>query len=1041
MTEFSSIDPFGKIAVIGMAGRYPDAWNIEQFWQNLKEGKECISFFTDEELLHAGVNPELLSRPDYVKAAGVCPGTFLFDASFFGYTPREAELLDPQHRVFLECAWEALENAGYDPWTYPGRIGLFAGSGVTQYLFDLRSIPGIHKLADPVTLATCADKDFLAPRVAYKLNLRGPSISVQTACSTSLVSIVMACQSLLSCQSDIALGGGVTLLTRERQGYFCQEGGIHSPDGHCRAFDADARGIAGGAGAGVVVLKRLEDALADRDTIHAVVLGTGLNNDGATRVGFSAPGVNGQATVISDAIAMAAIVPETIGFVECHGTATPLGDPIEIAALTKAFRAYTQKKNFCAIGSVKTNIGHTDTAAGVAGFTKAVLSLKNESIPANLHFRKPNPAIDFANSPFYVNTGLKPWARNGEPRRAGVSSFGLGGTNAHVILEEAPDQEPSAADAPWNLLVWSARTAAGLEKMSANLLDHLQSHPENSISDVAYTLQAGRRLFPHRRMLVCRDRQDAIAVLEAVASARLLAGHREKEPGPVTFVFPGQGCQYINMGKELYAQERVFREQVDFCANFVRPELEVDVREILYPSADKAAHALGLLHQVRYTIPILFIVEYALAKLWLEWGIRPAAVTGHSVGEYAAACIAGVFSLDDALRLVCARGRLMQQMPAGCMTGVLLAEAQLVPLLASVDGVSIAAVNGPSACVVSGNETSVTALERMFAERGVPHRRLHVSHAAHSQMVDPILQEFRSEVKKVKFHAAVIPYVSNLSGTWITSEVSDPDYWVSHMRQAVRWADGVKELLKEPARIFLEVGPGRTLSGLIAQHPARGAEHTILPSLPHPKNDLQGDLEFLWTTVAQLWLEGLGINWTAVHNGERRRRIPLPAYPFERQHYQLKGTPGAQEFTASVQAGVPTPDPQTQMAASNGRHSFEQIRAGHLRPNLPTPYVAPRNELERAISGIWQDILGINAPGINDSFVALGGHSLLVLQLVARIHELFEIEIAIADLYQSPTIAGLAERIVSQLTESMDMEILEEIIDDIDAAFQKQEAS
>jgi acyl transferase domain-containing protein len=851
----------------------------------------------------------------------------------------------------------------------------------------------------------------------------------------------MACQSLLSCQSDIALGGGVTLLTRERQGYFYQEGGIQSPDGHCRAFDADARGIAGGAGAGAVVLKRLEDALADRDTIHAVVLGTGLNNDGATRVGFFAPGVNGQVTVISDAIAMAGIVPETIGFVECHGTATPLGDPIEITALTKAFRAYTRKKNFCAIGSVKTNIGHTDTAAGVAGFTKAVLSLKNELIPASLHFRKPNPDIDFANSPFYVNTGLQQWARNGEPRRAGVSSFGLGGTNAHVILEEAPDQEPSAAAAPWNLLVWSARTAAALEKMSANLLNHLKSHPENSISDVAYTLQTGRRLFPHRRMLVCRDRQDAVTVLEGAASARLLVGHREKEPGPVAFVFPGQGCQYINMGKELYAHQRVFREQVDFCADIVKPELEVDVREILYPSADKAAHAAGVLDQIRYTIPILFIVEYALAKLWLEWGMRPAAVTGHSVGEYAAACIAGVFSLDDALHLVCARGRLMQQMPAGCMTGVLLAEAQLAPLLALVDGISVAAVNCPSACVVSGNETSMAALERMFAERGVPHRRLHVSHAAHSQMMDPILQEFHSEVKRIRLHAPVIPYVSNVSGTWVTSEVTDPDYWVSHMRQAVRFADGVTELLKEPSRIFLEVGPGRTLSGLIAQHPARGAEHIILPSLPHPKNDLQGDLEFLLTTVAQLWLEGLGINWTAFHNGERRRRIPLPAYPFERQHYQLKGTPGAQEFTASGHAGVPAPDSQAQIAASNGRHALEQIRTAHLRPNLPVPYAAPRNELERAIAGVWQDILGIDAPGINDSFIALGGHSLLALQLVTRIHELFEIDLAVANLYQAPTIAGLAERIVLQLTEGIDPETLEEIIGDIDAAFQKQEAS
>ncbi len=530
-------DSLSKIAVIGMAGRYPEAPNLEQFWRNLREAKECITYFTDQELLEVGISPDLLSRPDFVKAQGVFQGTYLFDAAFFDYTPREAEFLDPQHRAFLECSYEALENAGYDSSNYKGRIGLFAGSGFTQYLFDLLSIPGIYKLADGFALPTYSDKDFLATRVGYKLNLRGPCVTVQTACSTSLVAIVLACQSLLSYQSDIALAGGVTLTARERCGYMYQEGGIVSPDGHCRAFDAQASGIVGGSGAGVVVLKRLEDAIADGDTIQAVVLGLGLTNDGSARMGFAAPGIEGQVAAYSDAIAMAGINPETIGYVECHGTATPLGDPIEITALTQAFRAYTEKTNFCAIGSVKTNIGHTDTAAGVAGFTKAVLMLRDRMMPASLNFHSPNPELELETSPFFVNTQLKEWKSETGPRRAAVSSLGLGGTNAHVVLEEAPEQSISRSSLPWRVLVWSARTESALDVMEKNLRVHLERHPELHIDDVASTLQTGRRVFPHRRAMVCRGREDAISPR---SSAKVYSAFRMKDPAPVTFLFPGR---------------------------------------------------------------------------------------------------------------------------------------------------------------------------------------------------------------------------------------------------------------------------------------------------------------------------------------------------------------------------------------------------------------------------------------------------------------------------------------------------------------------
>jgi acyl transferase domain-containing protein/thioesterase domain-containing protein len=1004
----------GKIAVVGMAGRYPQAWNLAEFWKNLVEGRECITFFADDELREAGVSGELLSRPDYVKAQGVCPGTFLFDASFFSYTPREAEFLDPQHRVFLECAWEALEDAGCDASTYPGRIGLFAGSGATQYLSQLLSIPGIHKLADLFSLVTYNEKDFLATRVGYKLNLRGPCITLQTACSTSLVSIVMACQSLLSFQCDIAMGGGVTLITQER-GYLYQEGGIHSPDGHCRAFDAEARGIVGGAGAGIVVLKRLEDALAERDTIRAVIVGTGLNNDGSARVGYSAPGVNGQVAVSSDAIAMAGVNPETIEYVECHGTATPMGDPIEIAALTRSFRAYTEKKNFCAVGSVKTNIGHTDAAAGVAGFTKAVLSLQNALIPPSLHFQKPNPDIDFANSPFYVNAKLKEWKRNGSPRRAGVSSFGLGGTNAHIVLEEAPEQEPSSATRPWNLLVWSAKTESAADKMNANLIEHLEKHPGDSFGDVAYTLQTGRKLFPQRRALVCRDPQDAISALATASTDRLLAGYREQEPGPVAFLFPGQGPQYINMGQQLYENERIFREQIDECAEILLSHLDVGLRDILYPVPGKTDQAAVLLDQIKYTTPILFSVEYAVAKLWLEWGLQPAGMIGHSTGEYAAACIAGVFSLEDALRLVAARGRLMQQAPEGCMTTVLLPEEELTPLLTEVGRISVAAINSPSACVVSGCEPAMIELERRLAEKGVLHRRLHISCAAHSEMMDPILDDFRKELEKTRFNPPSIRYISCVSGDWIKpEEATDPDYWVRHIRQTVRFSEGAGHLLKEPGSILLEVGPGRMLTSLIAKHPQRTAEHVPLSSLPHPKEDQQSGLEFLLSTAGRLWLEGVAIRWEALHDGENPRRVPLPTYPFERQHYQLTSGRGSRkpvQDTSSIHVVPSNHEP----ARADAAPPSPLLAARHARPKLPTPYVAPRNDVERAIEGIWQDSLGIQSPGVTDSFVSLGGHSLLAIQIAARIRDLFEIEFSVAKLYQTPTIAGLAAVVANEM--------------------------
>jgi len=888
MTKQNTWDSVDKVAVIGMTGRYPGAKNLDQYWENLLQSRECITFFSEEELLETGVDAALLANPNYIRAHGVFEGTHLFDAGFFGYTPREAEIIDPQQRVFLECTSEALENAGYDPTTYPGRIGLFAGVGFPEYLFHHFTNPTVRRSVGTVAFITSNEKDYIATRVGYKLNLRGPCVTVQTACSTSLVAIVLACQSLLNYQSEICMAGGVRLTMREKGGYYYDEGGIVSPDGHCRTFDAAAKGTVFSCGAGVVVLKRLEDALADGDTIHAVVLGFGLNNDGSARVGFTAPGVDGQVAVSSEALAMANVNPETISYIECHGTGTSMGDPIEVAALSKSFQAQTNKKHFCALGSVKTNIGHTDAAAGVAGFTKVVLSLKNKLIPASLHFSQPNPQIDFENSPFYVNTKLTEWKNGAHPRRAGLNSFGIGGTNAHVIMEEAPLQESSSPSPEWEILTLSAKTPTALEKSTENLLSHLKKPANEEFADVAYTLQVGRRLLQHRRFVVCRDRADAVQAFDNAAPSRVFTAERTVQNRPVAFLFPGQGSQYPNMGKELYETEAIFRDNVDRCANLLQPHLNLDLRTLLYPAGDQMESAAHQLSQTAYTQPALFVIEYALAQLWMHWGIQPDGMIGHSIGEYVAACLAGVFSLEDALQLVATRGRLMQQLPSGGMLGVLLPENETRALISPESGVSIAAVNAPSTCVVSGSLPAIENIERLLAEKKVPFRRLHTSHAFHSEMMDPILDAFGDVLCAVKLHPPVVPYVSNVSGGWITAaEATDPAYWVKHLRQAVRFADGIAELLEDKARICLEVGPGNTLTQLIGQHPGKGVDRPMLQSLPHPKNDPQKDREFALITAGKLWIEGVHIDWKGMHSGEVRHRIALPTYPFERAEYKI----------------------------------------------------------------------------------------------------------------------------------------------------------
>ena len=904
------------VAVIGMAGRYPGANDIEALWRNLRDGVESVSFFTDDELRDSVPDASLLSDPLYVKARAILDDIDLFDAAFFGFNPREAQVMDPQHRVFLELAWSALESAGYDAEKYDGSIGVYAGAGASSYS---AAVFGNAELVEAIGgfSATVLTGPFSLPtRVSYKLNLRGPSVSVDTACSTSLVAIHLACQSLCSGETDMALAGGVTISVPQKFGYIYQEDAYLSPDGHCRAFDAQGRGTVGGSGAGIVVLKRLADAIADGDTIHAVIKGSAINNDGSQKVGFTAPSVEGQAAVIREAHAVAGVSPETITYVEAHGTGTILGDPIEVAGLTEAFRAGTDANGFCAIGSVKTNFGHTDTAAGVAGLIKTVLSLEHEQLPPSLNFTAPNPAIDFAKSPFYVNRHLQEWRSEG-PRRAGVSSFGIGGTNAHVVLEQAPQRAVEESRRSWFLLPLSARSDRALETATENFIQYLNGEAVQPLADVSYTLQVGRRQFARRRMVVCSDRDDAVRSLEQRDPKHVVTGAAARARD-VVFMFPGGGTQYPNMGRDLYDTEPQFRARMDHCFDILRTKAGLDLRELLYPAGD-AADAAQKLQQTSAALPAIFATEYAMAGLLESWGIRPKALIGHSLGEYVAACLAGVMSLEDALSMVALRGRLIDGLPKGSMLSVPLPETEVRELIRGTS-LSLAAINAPNACLVSGTSAEIDAMERMLSARDLEARRLPLVAAGHSEVVEPIIAEFLEGLRGITLSPPRVAYVSNVTGTWITAaDATDPQYWVRHLRHTVRFADGAGELLREAGVLFLEVGPGQTLSTL-AKECAAGVEgdHVFVTTMRHPQHQ-RSDVAVLLHAVGRVWVSGVDVAWPELWAHEKRTRVPLPTYPFDRKRHWLdavdvvnasaaaKRTDLADRFSVPSWRGVPLP--------------------------------------------------------------------------------------------------------------------------------------
>lgn len=874
------------IAIIGMACRFPGANDAETFWNNLRGGIEAITTFSVEELRARGVRADLLQNPDFVRSSPVIEGIEYFDAPFFGYSPRDAEMLDPQQRVFLECAWAALENAGYGG-PRPGSVGVFAGTSVSTYLlFNLMSHPEIAAAEDTFEAMVANDRDFLATRVAYHLDLRGPSLDVQTGCSTSLVATHLACQALLGFQCDMALAGGVSIHMPQRAGYVYQPGGIASPDGHCRAFDADANGTLFGSGVGVVVLKRLDDAIRDGDTISAIIRGSAINNDGAAKVGFTAPSVEGQAEVIARAHAMAGVSAERIAYVETHGTATPLGDSVEVAALTKAFRAGSERKQYCALGSVKTNVGHLDAASGVAGLIKTSLALRHGEIPPTLHFSRPNPRLDLENSPFFVNAALEPWPAGLSPRLAGVSSIGIGGTNAHAILEEPPQVGPPGPSRPWHVLVLSAKTPEALDRATQALAHHLASHPDLSLADVAYTLQVGRKSFTHRRAIVCTQDRGALDTRSIFDPRRVLSGTIDGTPRLVAFMFPGSGTQHAGMGAELYRSEPVFRKTFDRCAAILGPRLGADLRDLMSPRAGKGE---GTLTQPSLVLTALFAIEYSLAQLWISLGIEPAAMIGHGMGEYVAACLAGVFSLEDALALVAERGRLLGTVRPGATVSVDLPEKELSPLLGP--HLSVVAVNGPESYVIAGEQGAIDAFVVSLDERDIEYMRLPLNVAAQSHLIEPILPAFAAFVHGLRRNRPKIPFVSCVTCTWIRDdEAESVDYWVRQLRQTVRFGDSIRTLLDDPRWVLLEVGLGRALSSAARQQMGSSGKVAVLSSMCLPQEE-RSEIEYAMTTLSRLWLAGVAVPWERLHETGARRRIPLPTYPFERRRFWVDPRP------------------------------------------------------------------------------------------------------------------------------------------------------
>ena len=982
-----------KIAVIGMACRFPGANNVEEYWNNLISGKETLKFFTDDEL--ADFNSDfdnLRKNPDYVKVHGVLNDIDKFDASFFGITPREAAETDPQQRIWLETAWEALENAGCDPINYHGAIGVFAGGAMSSYL--LNNILGSPKkmenflrpgFANRTQIMMGNDSSYIPTKTAYYFNLKGPAIFVQTACSTSLVAITQACQSLYSFESDMCLAGGVCISIPQERGYMYQEGAIASPDGHCRAFDAQAKGTVGGNGVGVVVLKRMEDAIRDHDTIYALVSGWALNNDGSNKVSFMAPSINGQAEVIMMAQSFAEVSPDEIGYVEAHGTATQIGDPIEIAGLTKAFSAKTDKKQFCGIGSVKSNIGHTDTAAGVASFIKVCLSAYYKKIPPSLHYTKPNPNIDFENSPFYVLNQLKEWTGE-RPLKMGVSSFGIGGTNAHVIVEQPLIPEIATdSSSEWpELIVLSAKSEESLNRRKQDLYEFLKNKPDLKIHDVANTLAFGRNHMLYRSYTVASSIEEIIS-----GESTFTDGKKDSQPSKIAFMFPGQGAQYVKMGMDLYMGNKTFRDILEQCFKVFRNETNEDLKAVLF-NDNHTEESDRRLASTELTQPALFIIEYALAKVLEQIDIKPDYLIGHSIGEYTAACLSGVFDLPSALKVVIKRAQLMRKMPSGNMMAV---RAGIEKLKALSDSCfEIAADNASESCTISFKTEDIEKVKTLMEENKISYIPLNTSHAFHSAAFDPILSDFRDYVNQFNLKKPELPFISCLSGTFITDDqATSGAYWAQQLRNTVQFRQGVSEIAENDGTIFFEVGPNTHLSSLVRQNKDVTNKKLIIGTLEKANNT--DERYKVLTALGSMYNAGFSINFEMLRQGNKFRKIGLPTYPFEKKSHWIEFT--LSDIISVTDSPLKKSDKDTFPVDDKTMHQTE------------IKDVSGKDSNSDKIADIWKFLIGREDIGLDDDFFEMGGQSLLALQVMNKIKEDLGLKITIKEFLDNPTINKL----------------------------------
>ena len=989
-----------------MTGRFPGAANLDQLWHNLCNSVESISWFTPEEL-GPGIDDSLRHDPDYIRARGLIEGADLFDAAFFGINPLEAKVMDPQQRVFLELAQQALENAGYDPERYKGRIGVFAGIGDNHYYTtNLLTQPELLAMAGKLAVEYGNQKDYIALRTAYLLDLRGPAISLNTACSTTLLAVDQAYRSLLDYECDMALSGGIDITVPQKSGFLYQEGGTFAKDGHCRPFDAEATGTMFCDGAGVVILKRLADALADGDTIYALIRGTGKNNNGARPASFLAPSIDGQAEAIALAQSAADVPVESIRYIEAHGTGTPVGDPIEFEALRKVFESKTDRKQFCYLGSIKGNIGHPTNAAGVAGLIKAALVLHHEQIPPTLHFKTPNPKIDFASSPFVMADKLVSFPRGEDIRRTAVSSFGFGGTNVHVILEESPAPKKSGASRPLQLLPISARSHTALDAYGRALAEHFKSAALESFADAAYTFQTGRKQMAQRRFVVAADSEEAAKLLLQPNPLRCGSKRCERRNPPIVFLFGGQGTQYVNMGLNLYRDEALFRAIVDDCCEILKPHLGRDLRELLYPKSGDEETAKTSLQNTFFTQPSIFVIEYALARFWQSIGIEPATMAGHSIGEFVAATLAGVWQLEDVLGIIALRGRLMQDLPRGSMLSVSRSAESIGKILPGT--LQIASNNAPALCVVSGPEAEVAQFQKQLEAENIVCRHLHTSHAFHSAMMDPMVEPLRQAVARVRLSPPVKPFVSTVKGRPITAEeATDPAYWAQHARATVEFSTAITYLKEQGYDLFLECGPRSTLCSLARQQFTLERPCIAIPTLSdtHENNTEWATLLF---AMGSLWQNGVSIDWDAFYANEDRRRVPLPTYPFERQRFWVD--PAAGISTAKGMQGAAAATAHLQIEATHSLAPQEQAAS--------TSASSRQDRIAARVLDLLAPVCGRERSQISPSatFMEQGFDSLSLTQVAFAIRKEFSVKVSFSQLMsQYPNVEMLAGHLDSVL--------------------------